>query len=397
MVEGGTSINKQTFLILLVVALSCVHAQVPTPAHIVIAILENHDNSTIIGAAAAPYINMLANDSLGALFTQSTALTHPSQPNYLMFFSGSNQGVTTDNVPSNLPFTTANLGGSLIAKGKTFTGYSEDEPSTGYIGATSGAYARKHNPWVNWQGTSINGIPASCNVPLSNFPAFYDSLPTVSFVIPNQNNDMHNGADPTTIATGDAWLKNHLDGYAQWAKSHNSLLILTFDENDNSAGNHITTLFVGQMVKRGQYSQQITHYNVLRTLEEMYGLSYAGGSANVAAISDCWITSVGTFVAIDHDEMASSFKLEQNYPDPFNPSTTIRYALPSRSSVKIIITNTLGQEVAVMQNGEQEAGYHEVEWRANVGSGVYFYRIDAGTLNDPNNRFMQVKKMLLLK
>ncbi len=362
-----------------------------------IVILENHDNSTIIGAAAAPYINTLANDSLGALFTQSIALAHPSQPNYLMLLSGSDQGVTTDNVPSNLPFTTANLGASLIARGKTFAGYSEDQPSTGYTGATSGAYARKHNPWVNWQGISTNGIPASCNVPLSNFPTLYDSLPTISFVIPNQNNDMHNGTDPATITTGDAWLRNHLDGYVQWAKSHNSLLILTFDENDNSAGNHITTLFAGQMVKEGRYSEQITHYNVLRTLEEMYGLSYAGDSANVTAISDCWITSIGTVIGTDHLKMPSSIRLEQNYPNPFNPSTTIRYALPTRSSVRLFISNTLGQEVAVLENGEQEAGYHEVEWHANVASGIYFYRIDAVIANDPINRFVEVKKMLLLK
>jgi hypothetical protein len=89
--------------------------------------------------------------------------------------------------------------------------------------------------------------------------------------------------------------------------------------------------------------------------------------------------------------------LEQNFPNPFNPSTTIRYALPSRSSAKIVVTNTLGQEVAVLTNGEQEAGYHEVEWRANVASGIYFYRIDAVSASDPNNRFVQVKKMLLLK
>lgn len=208
---------------------------------------------------------------------------------------------------------------------------------------------------------------------------------------------MHNGTDPATITTGDAWVKNHLDGYVQWAKSHNSLLVLTFDENDNSAGNHITTLFAGQMVKKGQYSEQITHYNVLRTLEEMYGLSYAGGSANVTAISDCWITSIGTLVGTDHLEIPSSFSLEQNYPDPFNPSTMIEYGLPAKSTVRLQIFNILGQRVAALYDGEQAAGYQRVQWNANASSGIYFYQIEAVSTSDPNQRFVQVKKMLLLK
>jgi len=91
------------------------------------------------------------------------------------------------------------------------------------------------------------------------------------------------------------------------------------------------------------------------------------------------------------------FGIEQNFPNPFNPSTTIRYGLPSRSNISIVITNTLGQQVTVLENGEREAGYHEVEWRANVASGIYLYRIDAVSESDPNNRFVQVKKMLLLK
>jgi hypothetical protein len=96
-------------------------------------------------------------------------------------------------------------------------------------------------------------------------------------------------------------------------------------------------------------------------------------------------------------EIPAAFTLLQNYPNPFNPSTTIRYGLPDRSAVRIVITNTLGQEVAVLENEEQEVGYHEVEWHANVASGIYFYRIDAVSTTNPDNRFVQVKKMLLLK
>jgi hypothetical protein len=82
------------------------------PLHTVILILENHSFSQIAGNAQAPYINALLNDNHTATLTQSFALTHPSQPNYIMLYSGSSQGVTDNNVPSNLPFTTPNLGAS---------------------------------------------------------------------------------------------------------------------------------------------------------------------------------------------------------------------------------------------------------------------------------------------
>jgi photosystem II stability/assembly factor-like uncharacterized protein len=83
--------------------------------------------------------------------------------------------------------------------------------------------------------------------------------------------------------------------------------------------------------------------------------------------------------------------LEQNYPNPFNPSTTIRYGLPVRSHVTLVVVNTLGQQVAVLQNREQEAGYHDVKFDGSgFSSGVYFYRIQAGS-------FVQARKLLILR
>jgi hypothetical protein len=91
------------------------------------------------------------------------------------------------------------------------------------------------------------------------------------------------------------------------------------------------------------------------------------------------------------------YSLSQNYPNPFNPSTTIRYDVPIRSNVKIIITNTLGEEVAVLKNEVEEDGHHEVRWQAVSPSGMYFYRIEAAAVDDPNIYFVDTKKMLLLK
>ncbi len=98
---------------------------------------------------------------------------------------------------------------------------------------------------------------------------------------------MHNGSDPAKITVGDTWVKDHLDNYVQWAKTHNSLFILTFDEDDKSDSNHITTIFTGSMVKGGNYSTKISHYSVLRTIEQMYNLPFIANAATAITIS-CW-------------------------------------------------------------------------------------------------------------
>jgi len=252
-----------------------VPAAIPAPAHVVLVMEENHGYSQIIGSPQAPYINSLA--STGALFTNSFAVTHPSQPNYLDLFSGWNQGVTDDSCPHT--FYSASLESELIAVGKTFTGYAEGLPAVGSKTCSSGYYVRKHAPW-----TDFSKDLSKDDQPFSNFPTTYSKLPTVAWVIPNLEDDMHNG----TIQQGDSWLQNHLLAYATWARNNNSLLIVTFDEDQGTTTNHIATIFVGPMVKPGKYSEKINHFNVLRTIEDMYGLPHLGKSAGATPITDVW-------------------------------------------------------------------------------------------------------------
>jgi hypothetical protein len=249
-------------------------ATVPAFDHIVLVMFENKASSQIT-SSSAPYFTALA--AQGAKFTKSYAITHPSQPNYIALFSGGTQGVTSDSCPKS--FTGANLGAQLIGAGHSFTGYSEAMPSDGYTGCSSGTYMRKHNSWVDF-GT----VPAASNLTYARFPADYSALPTVSFVTPDMCHDMHD----CSIGTGDTWLRSNFDAYAQWAKTHNSLLIVTFDEDNSASLNHITTTFVGAHVKTGSYSEKINHYNVLRTIEGAYGLPGIGGAASLSPITDVW-------------------------------------------------------------------------------------------------------------
>lgn len=248
---------------------------VPTPDHTVVVMMENHSYGDIIGSSSAPYINSLAGQ--GAVFSQSFATTHPSEPNYLALFSGSTHSLTDDSCPH--AYRTTNLGSELAAANLSFAGYSESMPSDGYTGCTSGEYARKHNPWVNF-----SNVAASANKTFTEFPRDYATLPAVSFVVPNLRDDMHDG----TVAQGDSWLQQNIDGYAQWAVTHNSVLVLTWDEDDNSANNQIPTIIVGQPVVAGSYDETISHYSVLRTLEDAYGLPYAGSSSSATPITDIW-------------------------------------------------------------------------------------------------------------
>jgi hypothetical protein len=253
-------------------------SQIPLFDHVVVVVMENHSQSEIIGnTAKAPYINGLASN--GANFTQSFAVEHPSEPNYLDLFSGSNQGVTDDSCPHT--FSTDNLGSQLIAAKLTFVGFSESLPVPDPTVCTYGThgYARKHNPWVNF-----SNVPAASNQPFGAFPADFSTLPTLAFVVPNLCNDMHD----CSIATGDQWLASNLDAYVQWARAHDSLLVLTWDEDDGSATNQIPTVFAGALVVPGNYTETINHFNVLATLEAMYGLDPIGAAVGKAAITDVW-------------------------------------------------------------------------------------------------------------
>lgn len=206
-------IRSLAALILLSATSATGFAQVlPRPSHIVVLIEDMEPYVDIIGNTYAPYLNALAQDSNSAVFTQMYSIEYPGQPDYLDFFSGSNQGVTNDNLPTGYPFTTDNLARELLDSNLTFKTYSQDLPYVGYDSITAPpAYVRKDNPVTNWVGTGANQVPATCNQPFTLWPlGNLDSLPTIAYVVPDEDSDMHNGTGDPPIESADYWFNEHL-------------------------------------------------------------------------------------------------------------------------------------------------------------------------------------------
>jgi hypothetical protein len=274
-------------------------AAVSRPDHVVVVMMENKDYADIIGNAdpntGAPFINALL--PIAASFTDSHGVQHPSEPNYMELFSGGPQGITANETPAKLPLTVPNLGAQLLGANYSFIQFAEGLPSDGFAGTAEagysspyGTYYPSENVAIWWTKTAnsqpLNTMPLSVMHTMQDFPSDYSKLPTVSFVHATEDDNMHNDG----VNHGDNWLRLRMSGYAQWAMTHNSLLILTWDESrsDVPDTNHIPTLFIGPMVTPGNYSETINHYSVLRTLEDIYGLPYAGAAASATSITDVW-------------------------------------------------------------------------------------------------------------
>ncbi|HEY5204599.1 MAG TPA: alkaline phosphatase family protein, partial [Roseiarcus sp.] len=240
-----------------------------TPDHIVLVSLENENFSDIVGNIAdAPFLNQLISD--GMLFTNYNGLTHPSQANYIALFSGSTQGVTGNGAIPQFPASVPTLDSALAVKGLTFGGYAETDSTI------------ERQPWDHF----ANSIADSHS--MSAFPqtaAGFANLPTVSFITPNDQDNMTPTSDSGGgIPKGDAWVQANLSAYAAWAQANNSLLIITFDENNTNPAvtypDHIVTIVVGAGVPAGvTNSSQADTYSLLNTIQSLYGLTPVGVSA----------------------------------------------------------------------------------------------------------------------
>ena len=341
-----------------------------TADHVIVVIMENHAYSQV---RIAPYTASLIAQSTS--FSQAYALTHPSQPNYMGLWSASTQGVTNNDCPPPLsPFSAENLGNTCEAAGLTWKAYSENLPAAGstLCDADGGLYARRHEPWV-----SFSNLTHTFEVPYSQLALDIASstLPNLAFVVPNNCNNSHD----CTILTGDTWLANNLPAMIS-AVGERGLVILTWDEDDGSAGNHILTAFAGPLVRTNCISSQnLTHYTVVRTICDLLGLAPFNNAVNEPPIIDVWAQGANVLPP----GAASRVTLGPARPNPFGAQVTATLQLPCERPVEAAIYDPTGRRVKRLFAGSR-SGAVEIGWDGSRDDGrravpgLYFLRVNVG-------------------
>jgi phosphatidylinositol-3-phosphatase len=239
----------------------------------VVVVMENREYEAIFGDPDAPYINSLI--AQGALATRYYGIRHPSLPNYLALMGGSTFGIASDCTGCHVDG--PSLVDQLEAAGISWKGYMEEMPSPCFKGSSSGRYAKKHDPFMYFDG--IGGDPSRCRrvVPLSELAHDLStgSLPRFAWITPDLCHDMHD----CDVRTGDAWLSGTLPPVIR-ALGPDGVLFVTFDEGTTGAGccrfargGHIVTIAVGSAVRAGARSARpYDHYSMLKTIEQAWGL-----------------------------------------------------------------------------------------------------------------------------
>lgn len=370
-------------------------AQVPVkPTHVIIVMEENYAYDEIMGNSLCPVLNALSKMSYTALFDNYYAIEHPSEPNYLDLFSGTNQGITGDVSGQNGgPLSTCNLGASLIQKGYTFKGYSEDQPSVGY-GTVSDdpPYYTKHCPWINWINCTTNDSdPVVDDIPYSYLngytsgPIFpdstnYASLPTVTWVIPNSIDDMHDNSESSALPAGDSWFHKNMMPLVRYASNpaNNTVVFVTWDEDDGSESNKVVMMACSGLIVGGTYSTSLNHYGWLRTIEEMYSLTECANSATATIFPNAmWKVSAINSI----NKSANSVT---TYPNPASNELNIKITSASETTAKVGIYNITGQMVkeisAKLVSGENTL----VMNTSDVVTGVYSLTITGDNINVSN-------------
>ncbi|KAJ3191491.1 hypothetical protein HK101_007673 [Irineochytrium annulatum] len=224
--------------------------------------------------------------SKGYLLTNMLAEAHPSQPNYIAMVSGSTHGVTGD---SNVNLNYQSIADLLEAKGLTWKSYQENYSGTCNTAATiggSGAYARKHNPFISFTNIQSNSTRCARIVPATQLATDASSaagLPNYIYYTPNLKNDGHD----TDIPTASAWLKAFLEPKLVDPAYADVLFFITFDESASYLGaNHIYTVLLGKGIKGKGMTDgaQYNHYSMMATIEYNFALGNLGNSDKTATL-----------------------------------------------------------------------------------------------------------------
>ena len=256
-------------------------------SHIVIIIFENKEFGTVIGNGKMAYFNLLA--STYTLLTEHYATTHPSLPNYISLIGGDTFGITSNcedcfiNAPS--------LPDLIEQSGRTWKTYQDDMPEPCFLGSTL-RYAQKHNPFIYFDPIRLDAERCARSVvPLTQLDTDIaaDDLPNFIFITP----DICYSSHDCSLELADGWLKEQMDKLYPALESTGEpfLVILTWDEGqgDHSccglpelAGGRVATVFISPQVKQNfQDATPYSHYSILKTISEAWGLPYLGHTVDV--------------------------------------------------------------------------------------------------------------------
>jgi phosphatidylinositol-3-phosphatase len=343
---------------------------VPRLDHVIVVVMENHSYTQVKGL---PYTATLI--STYTSFSQSYAVTHPSEPNYLALWAASTLGLSDDSCPpSGSPYSSANLGHSLEAAGLTWKSYCENLPSVGSTSCSSSdnMYKRKHHPCPNF-----NNLTHAWECPYSMFATDVAAgrLPALAFVVPNMCHDTHD----CSTATGDTWLASNLPAMIA-AAGPRGLVILTWDEDDRSSSNHILTVFAGPMVKNNYVcSTNINHYTVVRVICDVLGIAPFANASSKTTPTDIWNQTV----AVEPSHRLEGLSLSQPTPNPFHTAMTATLLLPSERLVRAFVVDCSGRRVRNLF-AERRTGASQITWDGSrddggrAAPGLYFLCAEAG-------------------
>jgi hypothetical protein len=252
----------------------------PGPSRIAVIVMENEEYGSVIGARSAPFINRLA--ARYAVARAMYAVGHPSLPNYLALTGGSTFGIGSDCTDCNVDATS--IVDQLQSSHISWRAYMEDLPHPCFTGASSGDYAKKHDPFAYY--TRITHDPQQCRNIVGLGRLGNDeragALPRFIWITPNLCHDMHD----CSVSTGDRFLATLVPSLLRSLGRH-GVLFLTWDEGSSDAGcchlasgGHIATIVAGPGARRGaQMTSPTDHYSVLQTIEDMLGLPRLRGAA----------------------------------------------------------------------------------------------------------------------
>jgi hypothetical protein len=251
--------------------------------HVIWIWMENKAYDDVIGSSSAPFENQLAAEC--GLATNYHGVAHPSLPNYIAATSGGTQAIADDEPPSAHPLGVASLYSQVKAAGKTWRDYAEGAPGNCPL-ASSGQYAVKHDPAPYY--TEIRGDCAAWDVPMGaptsgNFASDLaaGTLPSFSFVTPDICNSTHDCG----VSTGDAWLQGWFAKILPSPAylSGKTVVFVVWDEDDGSASNRVPLIVVSPSTAAGTRSDSsFDHYSLLRTTEQLLGITTYLGSAGSA-------------------------------------------------------------------------------------------------------------------